>query len=90
MSQMSLKNKIMKKVMINLSHNELDRRRRSNVCDISGTTLCPCSFSGIDFNPSTRKANLFCYKLETQNIFVLLNNSSRRVMIESMSDFNLM
>ena len=44
MSQMSLKNKIMKKVMINLSHNELDSRRRSNLYDISGTTLCPCSF----------------------------------------------
>ena len=37
------------------SHCQLDRRRRSNLCHITGTTLRPHSFSSVDFMQSMKK-----------------------------------
>ena len=52
------------------------RQSRSNVCDITSTTLWPYSSSCLEWCPSKRKENLFGCVLWFQNIFILLNSSS--------------
>ena len=38
-----------------IGHCQLDRRRRSNLCHITGTTLRPHSFYSVDFMQSMKK-----------------------------------
>ena len=53
-------------------HCQLDRKRGSKCCNITGITLRPHSHSSFDLRISMTKACLQI--LEIKNIFILLNN----------------
>ena len=73
-----------------LQHCKLTRRRRSNSIDFTVRLCDPVAPLVLILRISVRKANLYGYISQIQNIFVLFNSSAiRGIMINNIWDFIL-
>ena len=66
------------------------KRRKSNLCNISGTTLWPLSFSSLEFTYNCKRpSNFFSYIFEIQTISVVSKALQiRGVIVKNWYDFS--